>query len=181
LNNKLKFSEVIFLERITADLVERVFEERRRIEENAHLIDDLELYLRALPYYKQRPEGGTTEEKPWTRDIILHNATVFVDSAYNMCHQGDVTVETLRGIKKRIGDHKVFIFWEHNRYKPICGPFDLTVLRQDAGIARPFGDEKMILEMADIVLEGEECIIKEPALKKNCKRAGFKVSVRCEF
>ena len=170
--------EVKDLEKITPDFVERVFEERKKLEENAHLIDDLELFLRALPYYKKRPEGGTTEEKPWTRDIILHNATVFVDSAYNMCHQGDITVETLRGIKKRIGSHKVFIFWEHNPYKPVCAPFDLTALRPNAGMARPFGDKKIILEMADIILEGEECIVKEPFLKENCERAGFKVHVR---
>jgi len=162
---------------ITADFVEKVFEEKRRMEENAHLFDDLELFLRALPYYKKIPEGGTTEEKPWIRDIVLHNATVFVDSPYNMCHQGDITVATLKGIRERIGDHKVFIFWEHNPHKPICGPFDLTALRPNAGMARPFGDKK-ILEMADIILEGEECIIKDPFLKKNCERAGFKVHTR---
>ena len=165
---------------ITAEFVEKVFEERKRLERTAHLIDDLESYLRALPYYKPRPEGGTTEEKPWTRDIILHNATVFVDSPFNMCHQGDITVGTLRGIRKRIKDHKVFIFWEHNPYKPMCGPFDLTALNPNAGMAKPFGRAPVPLEVTDIILEGDKCIINNidfAGKKANCERAGFKVEI----
>jgi len=170
--------------RITAEFVEKVMKEREHEEKTANLRKDSEEYLRALPYYKPRPEGGTTEEKPWTKDIILHNATIFVDSPYNMCHQGDITVETLKGIRERIKDHKVFIFWEHNPNKPICGPFDLTALNLRAQMAKPFGKASVTLEMADIILEGDKCIINYrnlSGLKENCERAGFNVEVNMEM
>jgi hypothetical protein len=175
--------EVTLVEKITEEFVEKILIERRQLESSASSINDLELYLHALPYYKPRPEGGTTEQKPWSRDIVLHNATVFVDNPYNMCHQGDITVETLRDIRERIGKHKVYIFWEHNPHKPLCGPFDLTALNPTAGMARPFGKSMIILEMADIILEGKECTINNEwvGLKKNCERAGFKVYIKPPF
>ena len=152
-------------------------------EKSAHLIEDLEEYLQALPYYKPRPEGGTTEEKPWSKEIILHNVTVFVDSPYNMCHQGDITVDTLQGIRKRIKNHRVFLFWEHNPYKPICGPFDATALNPIAKMAKPFGNASVPLVMADIILRGNECILNNEltALKGKCELAGFKVHIKPIF
>jgi len=144
---------------------------------------DLESFLRSLPYYKPRPEGGTTEEKPWSEDIVLHNVTVFVDSQYNMCHQGDITVDVLRGIRKRIKGHRVFLFWEHNPYKPICGPCDLTALNPFAEMAKPFGKRDVPLEMADMILEGDLCTINNyrlAGLAEKVARAGFRVETTDE-
>jgi len=168
---------------ITADDVERAFRRQKERERRALAgeIEDLELHLQGLPYYKPCPDGiETSRTRPSCgTDTALHNATIFVDSPYNVPHQGDITIDTLREIKDRIGGHKVFIFAENNRNRPMSGPFDLTALRPMVGASRPWGKEKTKLENADIILEDARCEIKEEFTNRAyCKEAGFKTKVK---
>jgi len=169
--------------KITKEFVKKVIEERKWKEEHAHLQRDLETYLSWLPYYKKRKDGGTTENpRCWGQEVVLFNATVFVDSPFNMVHQGDITVDTLIGIRKRLGKHSVYIFSEHNFHKPICGPWDLTALKP-TGMAKPFGKKEIHLDFADIIIKPPgKCIITSTRVNPDkCKAAGFKVEVNLRW
>jgi hypothetical protein len=119
-------------------------------------MDELEEFLKNEPYYKILEGGKTTEQ--CNGDVVLFNATVFVDGQFNMLHQGDIEIGTLRVICRLIGKHKVYIFAESNEHKPMCGSFDLTALRPGAGMAKPFGKAEIPLEFADIIVTEDSVI-----------------------
>jgi hypothetical protein len=168
--------------KITPEDLERIMTERRIIEAAAlegKAFPDLVQWLHALPYYK--PGNGKKENHTFHEDLVLFNATVFVDDPFTMPHQGDITTDTIRGIKSRLGQHTVYIFWEHNDCKPMCGPFDLTALNPMAGMAKPFGDRTIQLRMADIIIKGDRAIINENVNDLPFKKAGFNVEQRLNY
>src|SRR5271157_4369063 len=85
--------------------------------------EDLKTWLEWLPYYK--PGDGQPECHHFCKEIVIFNSTVRLDYGYHAHHQGDIAVETLKGIKERIGNSVVFIHWEHNRRDlPWNKPYD---------------------------------------------------------
>jgi hypothetical protein len=126
---------------------------------------DLETYLQYLPHYKWG--DGMPECQHSCDTSILLNATVYADYAYDWLHQGDISIDTLRGIRKRMGNHVVFIFWECNRHHlTFDRPYQAKATTEE---------EKAAFRRADIILVGDRAIINTQAvLRKQLKKAGFK-------
>jgi len=114
-------------------------------------------------------------------DQIMWNMTFFMDNKFEMVHQGDVNSGMLKGVRERIKGHNLYVFREHNPYKPICGPFDGTALRFDKGMAKPLGKENVPLYYADIVLKENGTAIlqysfrKPTSLGETLEKIGWKV------
>jgi len=160
------------IRKITAEDVKRVMEMRKEEMVTNRTSPDLRKYLASHDWYVQNP--------------LWFNMTFFVGSKYEMVHQGDMNLEMLRGIKQRIkqANENVYIFGEHNDYKPMCGPWDGTALRFDKGMAKPLGNEDIPLNRADIVLQPRGIATLNydlwipDACKKWLEEAGWNVELR---
>jgi hypothetical protein len=126
---------------------------------------NLEMYLRCLPRYKKG--DGMSECRYCCAESVLLNATVYLDYAYDPIHQGDITIDTLKGIRKRIGYHVVFIFWECNRrHLPFERPYGQEATTEE---------EKAAFRWADLILVGDRATINiQDVLKEKIQEVGFK-------
>lgn len=159
--------------KITKDDVRRILEEDEIKKREGMKSEDLEEWLSSHSW-----ELRNSTDQP----TIMFNLTYFLDSEYNMVHQGDLNVEMLSGIRDRIGSHTVYIFKEHSEYRPMCGVLDGTALRPNSGLAKPLGNKAILLKYSDIVLDktGEatlryDYLAEGTVFDKYFERAGWKV------